>query len=150
MKLAVIHFEHALPPLAEAGLEHVIAPIFRAVLAGGLEGAITVMDEDTLAKATKALAGGASSRAMRRLLAVLKASADDLLQWEEVAEAEAKAVKAAALLDASEAQEVLADFFSSLGLSQARSQGSSVSDAAEATQVGQEASGLSASFLSPS
>jgi hypothetical protein len=108
-KPSLIHLEHALPPLAELGLEHLAA----ALLGGGR----LRLDADDLGAMLKALAHGAEARAARRLLAVAKASGEEILAWETDEEAERKALQAAALAPYDEAKEAITGFFASLGLS---------------------------------
>lgn len=146
MNLKLIHFEHALPPMAEMGLEHIIAPVLRALAGGNITGALITLEEEALAKVFKALASGADSRAARRLLAVVKASADELLAWEDDAAKGAEAVKKAALLDAKEVQEALSGFFGSLGLSLKPSQDSSVPPKEESAPADPATSGSSEPF----
>lgn len=131
MNLKLIHFEHALPPMAELGLEHIIAPVLRALAGANITGALVSLEEESLAKVFKALASGAQSKAARRLVAVLRASDHELLDWEDDAAKEAEAVKAAALLEVTEIRETVSGFFASLGLSLKASPASSESVEAE-------------------
>lgn len=116
-KPSLIHLEHALPPLAELGLER---------LASALTGAgRVVFTSEDLREILQGLAGGAQKHAARRLVMVAKSSATDLLAMELDTKAEADALRDAALLPYDEAGEAIADFFASFGLSLKASLGSS-------------------------
>jgi hypothetical protein len=109
MEISLIHLEHAMPPLAELGLEHLVP-----VLLGG--GRVE-LDADSVAALLHGLADGAKKRASRRLVAISRASAEELFNWESNPEARNIAEKAAALLTWSEAKDSILGFFSSLGIS---------------------------------
>jgi hypothetical protein len=110
MQPALIHLEHALPPLSELGLEHLIP----ALMQGGGKASI---DADSISAILQGLANGAQKHAARQLVAVARASAEDLLLWEVDAKTEAEAFRRAALSTPEEAKRAVLGFFSSLGLS---------------------------------
>ena len=109
MKPSLIHLEHALPPLAELGLEHLVPVLLR--------GGKVTLDTDTIARILKGLAVGADKRAARSLVAISLATGEELLGWELEPKLEAEALKNAALKTFDEAKESILGFFSSLGLS---------------------------------
>ena len=98
-----------MPPLAELGLEHLVP-----VLMGGGQ---VALDAETVGVMLQSIADGAKKHASRRLVAVARASADELFLWESSPEARAIAEKAAALLGWEEARGCVLGFFTSLGLS---------------------------------
>ena len=104
MDLKTIHLEHALPALAELGLETLLP------LLGGRG-----FEEAAVGRALQGLAGGAEKHAARRLVAIASASAEELLTWESNAEAKARALEKAALADLAKAKESISGFFASLG-----------------------------------
>ena len=109
MALSLIHLEHAMPPLAELGLEHLV-PIF---LAGGKVG----LDSETISRLMTALSDGAQKHSVRRLVAIAQATGEDLLGWEVESAKEADAQRAAALMSLEEVKAVVSGFFASCGLS---------------------------------
>lgn len=106
MQPSLIHLEHALPALAELGIEHLVP------LLGGRG-----LNVEVVGAALKGLASGAEARAARLLVAVAKATGPELLAWESDADLKARALKDAALATFEEAQESVGAFFASLGLS---------------------------------
>ncbi len=138
--LKLIHFEHAVGPLADMGLEHVVTPLFQAVLAMPTEAMSPeakrtalnlavqgVLEDGVLEKVFRALVKNADTRATRRLVAVLGASANDLFDgWENGdGTAEKAALKNAALMSPGEIAQEIGAFFGWLGLSPASSPASS-------------------------
>jgi hypothetical protein len=107
VKLSTIHLEHALPALADLGLDGLV-PI---LMSGGK------LEASALAGALQGLAAGAEKHAARQLVAVARATGEELLAWEETPDAKARALKAAALSDFNEAKKAVADFFTSFGFS---------------------------------
>lgn len=105
MQPALIHLEHALPALAELGLEALVP------LIGG-QG----FDAGSLGKALTGLAGGAEKKAARVLVAVARSTAKELLAWETDQSAKDRALQEAALLPFEQAKTEVISFFSSLGL----------------------------------
>lgn len=104
MDLKTIHLEHALPALAELGLETLIP------LMGGRG-----FEEAAVGRALQGLAGGAEKHAARHLVAIASATAEELLTWESSTEAKDRALEKAALVDLAKAKEAVTDFFASLG-----------------------------------
>ena len=104
MNLHQIHLDHALPALADLGLE-ALAPLLSGQ---GLTG-------EAIAAALQGLARGAEKQAIRRLVAIARATPEQLLAWESSPEARGEALQAAARADLAESQESLTDFFTSLG-----------------------------------
>lgn len=102
--LCDIHLEHALPVLAELGLDALVP------LIGG-QG----FTRENIAGALAGLAQGAEKRALRHLVAIAGATGEELLAWEENPEAQARALTAAALLSVSEGKQAVLDFFTSFG-----------------------------------
>jgi hypothetical protein len=115
VKISTIHLEHALPALADLGLDGLV-PI---LMSGGK------LEASALAGALQGLSAGAEKHAARQLVAVARATGEELLAWEETPDAKARALKAAALSDFNEAKQAVADFFSSFGFSPASIPGSS-------------------------
>lgn len=113
MNLKEIHLDHALPALADLGIETLVP------LLGG-QG----FTEAAAARALQGLAAGADRRAVRRLVAVASASGEELLEWEDDPAKQAAALKKAALTDLAEAKETVTAFFASLGPFLAFTQGS--------------------------
>ena len=109
MKTTLIHLEHAMPPLAELGLEHLV-PLF-------LGGGQVSLDQSAILNILKGLSEGAKKRAARRLVAVSRATGEDLLSWEVDNSKESAALNSAALLGFDEAKEAISGFFESLGVS---------------------------------
>lgn len=135
-QLKLIHFEHAVAPLADMGLEQVVTPLFRAVLAlptedmtpeqkrEALKQAVqSVMGDGVLENVFAALVKNADTKATRRLLAVLGATAEEIFdKWENGDGAgEKEALRSAALMSPAEAAAEIAAFFGWLGLSRASS-----------------------------
>lgn len=108
--MQLVHFEHALPALAELGLEHLV-PLFL----GGDRA--QVLDEATVRKVLGSLSSAAEARAIRRLVVVSRASAEQLLEMETDQAAKTRALREAALCTADEAKEAVLGFFSQLGIS---------------------------------
>ena len=108
--MQLVHFEHALPALAELGLEHLV-PLFL----GGDQA--QVLDEATVRKVLGALSSASETRAIRRLVVVSRSSAEQLLEMETDQAAKTKALREAALCTADEAKEAVLGFFSQLGIS---------------------------------
>ena len=106
MQPSLIHLEHALPALAELGLDALVP------LIGG-QG----FSPEALGKALQGLASGAEKRAARVLVAVSKATAKELLAWESDPSARDQALKEAALAPFEEAKLAVMGFFGSLGIS---------------------------------
>ncbi len=113
MQPSLIHLEHALPALAELGIEALVP------LLGGR------FDATTLAGAMQGLASGAEKRAARVLVAVSKATASELLAWENDPSARERALKEAALASFEDAKVAVISFFGSLGISPGDTPGSS-------------------------
>lgn len=107
--LSLIHLEHALPPLAELGLEHLVP-----VLLGGGR---VALDAETLGDLLRALASGAEKHAARRLLVVARSTKEQLLEQETSAKALDDALQAAAFASLDEAKGAITDFFASFGVS---------------------------------
>ena len=124
MTPSLIHLEHALPPLAELGLEHLVP----AFLGGGRVG----LTQETISNLMQGLAFGAEKRAARRLVAISQATAQQLLEWEISPDLQTKAEAAAALCGFDEAKGAISDFFGSLGLSLNGIQDSSGTEEGEA------------------
>lgn len=133
-QLKLIHFEHAVAPLADMGLEQVVTPLFRAVLAlptedmtpeqkrEALKQAVqSVMGDGVLENVFAALVKNADTKATRRLLAVLGTSAEDIFDgWENGdGTAQKEALRSAAMMTPAEAAAEIAAFFGWLGLSRA-------------------------------
>ena len=116
MKATVIHFETAMPALADLGLEHLVP----ALMGGGQ----VDLSEDTLKAVLDGLAKGANAKAVRRLVMVSKASAEELLEAEVSTAKEAELLVNAAKADVTEAKQAVMDFFASFGLSLPPSPGS--------------------------
>lgn len=105
MKISTIHLEHALPALAELGIETLVP------LLGGQS-----LTPESLHTALEGLAGGAKRQAIRQIVAIAQASGEELLAWEDGgADARKRALTAAALANVEEAKQTVLDFFSSLG-----------------------------------
>ena len=130
MNLTVAHFEHAMPALAELGLEHLVP----AYLRGGQ----VLLDQEALALLMSSLSGGAQKHAARRLVAVLSATAAEVLAWELNAEAQRRAEDAAALLTFTQAQEIITPFFAPLGDSLSATRASSATGTENAPQPAPE------------
>lgn len=113
MQPSLIHLEHALPALAELGIEALVP------LLGGR------FDATTLAGAMQGLASGAEKRAARVLVAVSKTTAVELLAWENDPSARERALKEAALASFEDAKVAVISFFGSLGISRGDTPGSS-------------------------
>lgn len=108
--MQLVHFEHALPALAELGLEHLV-PLFL-----GGDRAL-VLDEATVRRVLGALSSASETRAIRRLVVVSRSSAEQLLEMETDQAAKTKALREAALCTSDEAKEAVLGFFSQLGIS---------------------------------
>lgn len=108
--MQLVHFEHALPALAELGLEHLV-PLFL-----GGDRALA-LDEATVRKVLGALSSASETRAIRRLVVVSRSSAEQLLEMETDQAARTRALREAALCTADEAKEAVLGFFSRLGIS---------------------------------
>ena len=108
--MQLVHFEHALPALAELGLEHLV-PLFL----GGDRA--QVLDEATVRKVLGALSSASETRALRRLVVVSRSSAEQLLEMETDQAAKTRALREAALCTSDEAKEAVLGFFSQLGIS---------------------------------
>lgn len=108
--MQLVHFEHALPALAELGLEHLVPLFLGGDRAQGL-------DEATVRKVLVALSSASETRAIRRLVVVSRSSAEQLLEMETDQAAKTKALREAALCTADEAKEAVLGFFSQLGIS---------------------------------
>ena len=108
--MQLVHFEHALPALAELGLEHLV-PLFL----GGDQA--LVLDEATVRRVLGALSSASETRAIRRLVVVSRSSAEQLLEMETDQAAKTKALREAALCTSDEAKEAVLGFFSQLGIS---------------------------------
>lgn len=106
MQPSLIHLEHALPALADLGLETLVP------LLGGRG-----LQAETIAAALQGLSGGAEKRAARVLVAVARATAKELLAWENDPKAKEEALREAALSSFDEAKQAVVGFFDSLGLS---------------------------------
>lgn len=104
MHLKEIHLTHALPALADLGLEALFP------LLGG-QG----FSEAAVARALQGLAAGAERKAIRRLVAIASASGEELLEWEDDPTKQTAALRKAALADLAEAKEAVTAFFASLG-----------------------------------
>ena len=109
MGISLVHLEHALPALAELGLEHLI-PV---LMAGGA----VSLDSDAVRSILQGLSLGAQKRSARRLMAISQATGEDLLSWEVDASREAEALRLAALSSFDDAKVAILGFFGSLGLS---------------------------------
>jgi len=121
--MQLIHFEHALPALAELGLEHLV-PLF-------VGGGQVALDSDVVKKVLDSLSGASKTRAIRRLVMVSRASAQDLLAMEVDTKKESEALNAAALCSPEEAKAAVLGFFSQLGISLDVSPASSETGATE-------------------
>lgn len=104
MKLSTNHLEHVLPVLAELGLAAVL-PLLRP----GAE-----KDPDAISGAIVGLATGAEKRTLRHLVAISKASGEEILAWEESPDALERALKLAAVADLSDSVTAVKNFFFSL------------------------------------
>lgn len=104
MNLSTDHLEHVLPVLAELGLASVL-PLLRP----GAE-----KDPDAISGAIVGLATGAQKRTLRHLVAISKASGEEILAWEENPDSLERALKAAAVSDLSDSVTAVKDFFFSL------------------------------------
>lgn len=130
-KPSLIHLEHALPPLAELGLEHLVP----ALLGGGR----VQLDSEVLGELLAALADGARKHAARRLVVVVQSTKEQLLEQETDAKAADAALRQAAFASLDEAREAITGFFSSLGVSLSASLASLETPGTRATEApGQE------------
>ncbi len=115
--LYLVHFENAVPAMADLGLEHLLGPLFQAIFnkqADALKAALTT---EGIRDLLQGVASGSKAKALRRLVVALVTPGAELLA------AEGDQVKMKALLDQqamrplSEVWEEFAGFFASLGIS---------------------------------
>lgn len=113
----LVHFENAVPAMADLGLEHLLGPLFQAVFnkqADALKAALTT---EGIRDLLQGVAAGSKAKALRRLTVALVTPGAELLA------AEGDQTKMKALLDQQalrplpEVWEEFAGFFASLGIS---------------------------------
>lgn len=102
-QLSLDHLEHAMPALRDLGLETLLP------LLGG-----QALSAEAVGGALAGLAAGAEKRAIRRLVAVARATGEEVFAWESNPEALKRALAGAALAPIDESFQAVADFFTSL------------------------------------
>jgi hypothetical protein len=123
--LSLVHFENAVPAMADLGLEHLLGPLFQAVFNKKTDALKAALTTEGIRELLQGVAAGSKAKALRRLVVALTTPGAELLA------AEGDQTKMKVLLDQqalrplSAVWEDFAGFFASLGISLPDTQDSS-------------------------
>ena len=116
--LSLVHFENAVPAMADLGLEHLLGPLFQAIFNKQSDALKAALTTEGIRDLLQGVAAGSKAKALRRLVVALNTPGAELLAAEGENNAKMKALlDAQALRPLPEVWEEFAGFFASLGIS---------------------------------
>ena len=124
--LSLVHFENAVPAMADLGLEHLLGPLFQAVFNQKTDALKAALTTEGIHNLMQGLATGSKTKALRRLVVALTTPASDLLAAEGENNPKMKALlDQQALRPLPDVWAEFSSFFDSLGISLPDTQDSS-------------------------